>query len=89
MAYGNSVRRPAAMQPQVKVVLGAHNVSVAPPDVLGELAVVVLERLAVDELRLADDAVQLRVLLDASQRRDGFQTGGAHLSHAFNRPRLA
>ncbi|QNI31993.1 MBL fold metallo-hydrolase [Alloacidobacterium dinghuense] len=38
VAYGNSVRRLAALQPQVKVVLGAHNVPVAPPEVLGELA---------------------------------------------------
>jgi glyoxylase-like metal-dependent hydrolase (beta-lactamase superfamily II) len=38
VAYGNSVRRIAALQPQVKLVLGAHNVPVAPPMVLGELA---------------------------------------------------
>ena len=38
VAYGKSVQRLAALQPQVKVVLGAHNVPVAPPQVLGELA---------------------------------------------------
>jgi glyoxylase-like metal-dependent hydrolase (beta-lactamase superfamily II) len=37
-AYGNSVHRLAALEPQVKVVLGAHNVPVAPPSVLLELA---------------------------------------------------
>jgi len=39
VAYGKSVRRLAALQPQVRLVLGAHNVPVAPPQVLGELAV--------------------------------------------------
>ena len=38
VAYGNSVKRLAALEPQVKVVLGAHNVPVAPPSVLGGLA---------------------------------------------------
>lgn len=38
VAYGKSVRRLAALQPQVRLVLGAHNVPVAPPEVLGELA---------------------------------------------------
>jgi glyoxylase-like metal-dependent hydrolase (beta-lactamase superfamily II) len=37
-AYGNSVRRLAASAPEVKLVLGAHNVPVAPPAVLRELA---------------------------------------------------
>lgn len=37
-AYGKSVRRLAALEPQVKLVLGAHNVPVAPPSALGELA---------------------------------------------------
>jgi glyoxylase-like metal-dependent hydrolase (beta-lactamase superfamily II) len=37
-AYGNSVRRIAALQPQVKLVLGAHNVPVARPAVLGKVA---------------------------------------------------
>jgi len=37
-AYGNSVRKLAALQPEVKLVLGAHNVPVAPQSVLGELA---------------------------------------------------
>jgi glyoxylase-like metal-dependent hydrolase (beta-lactamase superfamily II) len=37
-AYGKSVRRLAAVEPQVKLVLGAHNVPVAEPAVLGELA---------------------------------------------------
>lgn len=37
-AYGNSVRRLAALEVQVKMVLGAHNVPVAAPQVLGELA---------------------------------------------------
>lgn len=38
VSYGDSVRKLAALQPQVKLVLGAHNVPVAPPSVLGELA---------------------------------------------------
>jgi glyoxylase-like metal-dependent hydrolase (beta-lactamase superfamily II) len=38
VAYRKSVRRLAALQPQVKLVLGAHNVPAAPPEVLGELA---------------------------------------------------
>ena len=37
-AYGNSVRRIAALRPEVKLVLGAHNVPVAPPSVLEDLA---------------------------------------------------
>lgn len=37
-AYGNSVHRLAALAPQVKMVLGAHNVPVASPSVLPELA---------------------------------------------------
>jgi glyoxylase-like metal-dependent hydrolase (beta-lactamase superfamily II) len=37
-AYGNSVRRIAALQPEVKLVLGAHNVPIAPPSVLEDLA---------------------------------------------------
>jgi glyoxylase-like metal-dependent hydrolase (beta-lactamase superfamily II) len=37
VAYGKSVRRLAALQPQVRLVLGAHNVPVAPPGVLSEL----------------------------------------------------
>jgi glyoxylase-like metal-dependent hydrolase (beta-lactamase superfamily II) len=37
-AYGASVRRLAALQGQVKLVLGAHNVPVAPPSVLSELS---------------------------------------------------
>jgi glyoxylase-like metal-dependent hydrolase (beta-lactamase superfamily II) len=37
-AYGTSVKRLAALAPQVKVVLGAHNVPVMPPSVLPELA---------------------------------------------------
>ncbi len=36
-AYGRSVRRLAALAPQVKLVLGAHNVPVASPAVLPEL----------------------------------------------------
>jgi glyoxylase-like metal-dependent hydrolase (beta-lactamase superfamily II) len=38
VAYGKSVRRLAALQPQVRLVLGAHNAPVAPPEVLGRLA---------------------------------------------------
>jgi glyoxylase-like metal-dependent hydrolase (beta-lactamase superfamily II) len=38
VAYGKSVRRLAILQPQVRLVLGAHNVPVAPPEFLGELA---------------------------------------------------
>ena len=38
VAYGRSVRRLATLQPQVKLILGAHNVPLAPPDVLGDLA---------------------------------------------------
>jgi glyoxylase-like metal-dependent hydrolase (beta-lactamase superfamily II) len=37
-AYGRSVRRLASLSPEVKLVLGAHNVPVAPPSVLPELA---------------------------------------------------
>jgi glyoxylase-like metal-dependent hydrolase (beta-lactamase superfamily II) len=36
-AYGASIRRLAALAPQVKTVLGAHNVPVAPPSVLPRL----------------------------------------------------
>jgi glyoxylase-like metal-dependent hydrolase (beta-lactamase superfamily II) len=36
-AYGNSVRRIAALRPEVKLVLGAHNVPVAPPGILEDL----------------------------------------------------
>ncbi|HYL64704.1 MAG TPA: MBL fold metallo-hydrolase [Candidatus Methylomirabilis sp.] len=36
-AYVASVKKLAAMEPQVKLVLGAHNVPVADPDVLGKL----------------------------------------------------
>jgi glyoxylase-like metal-dependent hydrolase (beta-lactamase superfamily II) len=36
-AYDTSIRRLAALAPQVKVVLGAHNVPVAPPSVLPRL----------------------------------------------------
>jgi glyoxylase-like metal-dependent hydrolase (beta-lactamase superfamily II) len=36
-AYGRSVDRLAKLAPQVKVVLGAHNVPVMPPSVLPEL----------------------------------------------------
>lgn len=38
VAYGNSVHRLAVLAPQVKVVLGAHNVPVASPSVLPQLA---------------------------------------------------
>jgi glyoxylase-like metal-dependent hydrolase (beta-lactamase superfamily II) len=38
IAYGKSVLRLVTLQPQVRLVLGAHNVPVAPPLVLGELA---------------------------------------------------
>jgi glyoxylase-like metal-dependent hydrolase (beta-lactamase superfamily II) len=37
-AYGKSVHRLAALAPHVKMVLGAHNVPVASPDVLTQLA---------------------------------------------------
>jgi glyoxylase-like metal-dependent hydrolase (beta-lactamase superfamily II) len=36
-AYGTSIRRLAALAPQVRIVLGAHNVPVAPPSVLPRL----------------------------------------------------
>jgi glyoxylase-like metal-dependent hydrolase (beta-lactamase superfamily II) len=36
-AYGTSIRRLAALAPQVKMVLGAHNCPVAPPSVLPHL----------------------------------------------------
>jgi glyoxylase-like metal-dependent hydrolase (beta-lactamase superfamily II) len=36
-AYGASIRRLAALAPQVKIVLGAHNVPIAPPSVLPHL----------------------------------------------------
>jgi glyoxylase-like metal-dependent hydrolase (beta-lactamase superfamily II) len=44
-AYATSVRRLAALAPQVKLVLGAHNVPVAPPSVLPRLVT------AFDEVR--------------------------------------
>jgi glyoxylase-like metal-dependent hydrolase (beta-lactamase superfamily II) len=37
-AYGASIRRLAALAPQVRMVLGAHNFPVAPPSVLPHLA---------------------------------------------------
>ena len=36
-AYAASIRRLAALEPQIKLVLGAHNVPVAPTSVLGRL----------------------------------------------------
>jgi len=36
-AYAKSIQRLAALAPQVKIVLGAHNIPVAPPSVLPEL----------------------------------------------------
>jgi len=36
-AYGASIRRLAALTPQLKIVLGAHNVPIAPPSVLPRL----------------------------------------------------
>jgi len=36
-AYAASIRRLAALEPQVKVALGAHNIPVAPPSVLPRL----------------------------------------------------
>jgi glyoxylase-like metal-dependent hydrolase (beta-lactamase superfamily II) len=36
-AYAASIRRLAALAPQIKVVLGAHNIPVAPPSVLPRL----------------------------------------------------
>ena len=36
-AYGASIRRLAALAPQVKIVFGAHNVPIAPPSVLPHL----------------------------------------------------
>jgi glyoxylase-like metal-dependent hydrolase (beta-lactamase superfamily II) len=37
VAYADSVRKLAALEPEVKLVLGAHNVPVAPPSILREL----------------------------------------------------
>jgi glyoxylase-like metal-dependent hydrolase (beta-lactamase superfamily II) len=36
-AYAASIRRLAGLAPQIKVVLGAHNIPVAPPAVLSRL----------------------------------------------------
>lgn len=36
-AYAASIRRLASLEPQVRLVLGAHNIPVAPPSVLGRL----------------------------------------------------
>jgi len=36
-AYAASIRRLAALAPQIKMVLGAHNIPVAPPSVLLDL----------------------------------------------------
>src|SRR5579864_5281131 len=44
-AYAASIRRLAALAPQVKVVLGAHNIPLAPPSVLSSLVA------AFDEVR--------------------------------------
>jgi len=44
-AYAASIRRLAALAPQIKVVLGAHNIPVAPPSVLSRLVA------AFDEVR--------------------------------------
>lgn len=44
-AYGKSIRRLAALAPKVKLVLGAHNIPVASPDVLPRLV------MAFDEVR--------------------------------------
>jgi glyoxylase-like metal-dependent hydrolase (beta-lactamase superfamily II) len=38
-AYGVSIRRLAALVPQVKTVLGAHNIHLAPPSVLLHLVI--------------------------------------------------
>jgi glyoxylase-like metal-dependent hydrolase (beta-lactamase superfamily II) len=38
-AYAKSIRRLAALAPQIKLVLGAHNIPVAPPSVLPRLVV--------------------------------------------------
>ena len=38
-AYAASIRKLAALAPQVKIVLGAHNIPVAPPSVLARLVV--------------------------------------------------
>jgi glyoxylase-like metal-dependent hydrolase (beta-lactamase superfamily II) len=35
--YAASIRRLAALEPEIKLVLGAHNIPVAPPSVLGRL----------------------------------------------------
>ncbi|HTS24504.1 MAG TPA: MBL fold metallo-hydrolase [Bryobacteraceae bacterium] len=37
-SYGVSIRRLAALAPQIKIVLGAHNIPTAPPPVLSELS---------------------------------------------------
>jgi hydroxyacylglutathione hydrolase len=37
-AYGTSIRRLAALAPQLKLVLGAHNTPVAPPSALPDVA---------------------------------------------------
>lgn len=42
-AYGRSVRKIAALQPEVKMVLGSHNVPIAPPAVLGALTAAFVE----------------------------------------------
>jgi len=44
-AYASSIRRLSALAPQIKLVLGAHNVPVAPPSVLSRLV------LAFDDVR--------------------------------------
>jgi len=45
-AYLASVRKLAAMTPQIKLVLGAHNVPVAPPSILPQLDVAIYSVLA-------------------------------------------
>jgi glyoxylase-like metal-dependent hydrolase (beta-lactamase superfamily II) len=54
-AYAASIRRLAALAPQVKVVIGAHNIPVASPTVLGRL-VVAFDEVRAGKIRPAPDS---------------------------------
>jgi glyoxylase-like metal-dependent hydrolase (beta-lactamase superfamily II) len=54
-AYDASIRRLAALAPQVKLVLGAHNVPVAPPSVLPRL-VAAFEQVRAGKIPAAPDS---------------------------------
>jgi len=54
-AYAASIRRLAALAPQVKLVLGAHNIPIAPPSVLPQL-VAAFEAVRAGKVRAVPDS---------------------------------